>query len=304
MFKKLFWRIYSKILRISIRYFPNPRPSSYPYLTGDGLRSIADHIYDELQKCNPKDIGESQVVFLKTDLVEEWFTKVHQDISVNYKLITHNSDNTVGEKETRYIDQKIIRWFAQNNIYKHEKITPIPIGIENKKWFMSGWILWKKAAKLIAKNSGKAPVNGVLLRKPRILFGFNPSTNPEERGAALKALNACPSADAVPQRLIPADYFELLDTYDFVASPEGNGPDCMRTWEALILNIIPIVKNTSDNQIISQNDFPIWVIKDWNDIVSVSEKQLEEIYNKYDLSSKSGITRLDYWEKIIRTSIR
>jgi hypothetical protein len=32
--------------------------------------------------------------------------------------------------------------------------------------------------------------------------------------------------------------------YAFVASPYGGGPDCHRTWEALILGCIPIVKSS------------------------------------------------------------
>ena len=40
-------------------------------------------------------------------------------------------------------------------------------------------------------------------------------------------------------------YFHHFNNYKFTLSPFGNGPDCHRTWEALTLNTIPIVKNKS-----------------------------------------------------------
>ena len=41
-------------------------------------------------------------------------------------------------------------------------------------------------------------------------------------------------------------YFLSLPDYKFVISPEGNGIDCHRTYEALIAGCIPIVENNPD----------------------------------------------------------
>lgn len=42
--------------------------------------------------------------------------------------------------------------------------------------------------------------------------------------------------------LSPSDYFRSIPTYKFVISPEGNGVDCHRHYEALIAGCIPIVE--------------------------------------------------------------
>lgn len=278
------FRIKSKLYREIGNIFQY-RPTSYPYISGDGFRSMADHLYDETKKCSAIDIKENQIVFIKTEFAKEWFEKIHPDIKFRYKIITHNSDAVIGENEAKYIDDKIIKWFAQNNIYQHEKIIPVPIGIENKKWFMGGWILEKNAKELIAYG---------LNRKNKILYGFNIKTNIKERTEALKALSKCSEAEEIKGRLNPIQYFKLLNQYNFVASPEGNGPDCIRTWEAMILGIIPIIKNASNNQVLTQNSLPVILIDKWENI--------GEVINNYDLNVKSDITMFNYWKNIIKNN--
>jgi hypothetical protein len=243
---------------------------------------MAQHIYDETGMCDAQKIKDGEIVFVKTDMIDSWFKNFHPTINCRYKLITHNSDHVVGENESKYIDDKIIKWFAQNNTFFHKKIVPIPIGIENRKWFMNGWALEKfvqRAKDLFSE------------RKNRILVGFNVSTNPNERTVALNSLRQCSIADEIKDRITPDEYFKLLNTYKFVASPEGNGPDCIRTWEAMILGVVPIIRDVSNNQILSQNLLPVVLIKDWNDV------ELE--CGKYDSKPKSDITMFDYWKNII-----
>ena len=52
--------------------------------------------------------------------------------------------------------------------------------------------------------------------------------------------------------------------YPFWLSPLGNGLDCHRTWEALYLDIIPIVFSSSLNSLYA--DLPVLIINDWRDI--------------------------------------
>merc|ERR1711988_48097 len=52
--------------------------------------------------------------------------------------------------------------------------------------------------------------------------------------------------------------------YAFVASPQGNGLDCHRTWEALILESIPIVRTSSLDPLFAE--FPVAIVKDWSEV--------------------------------------
>jgi hypothetical protein len=50
----------------------------------------------------------------------------------------------------------------------------------------------------------------------------------------------------------------------FVVSPEGIGMDCHRTWEAILLGCIPIVKRNAISTIFEK--LPVLVVDDWNEI--------------------------------------
>jgi len=209
-----------------LRYFSRAlrlRPGSYPFISGDDFRLLADHIFNEHTKCSSNNIQkDGEIIFVKTDLIYDWFEIIHPEIKHRYKLITHNSDFIIDEKAASYVDDKIISWFALNNTYRHKKIITIPNGIENMKWFMSGWTFRRKAKEF------KNPIS-----KNRILYGFNIKNNPNERKEAENYFMQSKVADGIEGRLGPEEYFDLLKDYKFVASPEGNGPDCHRTWEAI-----------------------------------------------------------------------
>lgn len=81
-------------------------------------------------------------------------------------------------------------------------------------------------------------------------------------------------------------YFSLLPSYKFVISPEGNGIDCHRHYEALLAGCIPIIEY--NNQIQDKyKGLPILYTKDYSEITL---DYLEQKYNemkdiKYDFSS-------------------
>ncbi len=282
-------KIQSKLCR-EIAKLIRYRPTSFPYISGDGFRSIADHIYDETSKCKAANIKAGNIVFLKTDMMKDWFVNVHPMIPEKYILITHNSDGIVGKNESMYIDNKIIRWYAQNNVYKHEKITPIPIGVENKALYMSGWMLLKLLNEL--RRQKMETVN-------RILFGFNVNTNTTERTLALDTLRKCSSADEIMTRLNLKEYFQLLNQYRFVASPEGNGPDCHRTWEALYLGTIPIVRNSPFMKSFTSLGLPIQIIENWNTLETFGNIVLRVDTQQPKPRDMANALFMDYWINII-----
>ena len=80
-------------------------------------------------------------------------------------------------------------------------------------------------------------------------------------------------------------YFDLLPSYKFIISPEGNGIDCHRHYEALIAGCIPIIEY---NKLI-ENKYkkcPILFTKDYSEINEeyLLKKYNEMIDNYYDFS--------------------
>ncbi len=81
------------------------------------------------------------------------------------------------------------------------------------------------------------------------------------------------------------EYFESLPKYKFVISPEGNGVDCHRHYEALMAGCIPIVEF---NPIIQAKygDVPILYTRDYSEITPtyLEEKYAEMLDRKWDFS--------------------
>ena len=84
------------------------------------------------------------------------------------------------------------------------------------------------------------------------------------------------------------DYFQQLPSYKFVISPEGNGIDCHRTWEALYVGSIPIViKNNIYN---NWSDLPILQVSSYSDITQdLLDTFIKQTYSYKKLS-------IDYWK--------
>jgi hypothetical protein len=81
--------------------------------------------------------------------------------------------------------------------------------------------------------------------------------------------------------------------YKWIISPHGNGLDCHRTYEAIALGCIPVVKSSSLD--LMYKDMPIIILNDWNEIsLELLKSKTEEALKK----SKETIT-LDYWKHII-----
>ena len=64
----------------------------------------------------------------------------------------------------------------------------------------------------------------------------------------------------------PEGCWEAHRDYAFELSPQGNGLDCHRTWEALILNTIPIVRTSSLDPL--YEGLPVVVVAEWADVTS------------------------------------
>jgi hypothetical protein len=95
--------------------------------------------------------------------------------------------------------------------------------------------------------------------------------------------------------------YERNREYPFWLSPRGNGIDCHRTWEALYLDIIPIVWNSSLN--VLYENLPVVIINDYKE---VNEKFLYEKLNEISRKklSKEKIYQYEklrnaYWRRLI-----
>ena len=94
------------------------------------------------------------------------------------------------------------------------------------------------------------------------------------------------SMNGVPNSQVSgSQYFDDLPSYKFVISPEGNGIDCHRHYEALMAGCIPIME---ENPMIREKykGLPILYTKDYSEIKQeyLEQKYKEMLHKTYDFS--------------------
>ncbi|HSQ74486.1 MAG TPA: hypothetical protein VLT13_02945 [Bacteroidota bacterium] len=275
------------------RIYKRTRPGSRPYISGDGFRRIANHIFDETRSHFKADrLRPGDIIFVATHLAKTFFREYAPQIRVPYTLITHNSDMAASEQLIGLIDENVQAWFAQNNTYAHERVTPIPIGLENLHHYRAG-----------------IPAKFSAIRRPRrernrVLVSFNVSTNPAEREAIQDLARQLYCADCVPQWLDQDTYLRTLTEYRFVLSPPGHGLDTHRTWEAMYLGVIPIVGDSVAMRSFEELGLPVWILQNWHSLVKVRTEDLEEKYEELNTRFSNRALYFEYWERRIIESSR
>lgn len=279
------FRIYSKIRRTVDQKWCRNHPSSSPYITGDSFRSIAHHIHDYDTQINPSSVRSGDIVFVRTWLIPSFFKYFHSEIKYPYILLTLNADPVIDDSYLQYLDEKIIHWFAQNPLKLDPRITPLPIGIENKSYHRNGIILFLKLFGSIVKKE-----------KNKILYGFSVQTNPSARTHALQILKKIQTAETIQGFPEPLQYFPILAKYKFVASPPGNCPDTHRGWEALYLKTIPIAPRWYFLEYFAETGLPFWIIDDWDELEKYTEADLAKKYDEMMSNAKWDALWFGYWE--------
>jgi len=85
--------------------------------------------------------------------------------------------------------------------------------------------------------------------------------------------------------------------YAFVLSPYGVGPDCHRTWEALTLGCIPIIKSCGLDPLFE--NLPVLLVKKWSDVTQeLLDATIESFKTKTFQYEK---LQLEYWLKLMKS---
>jgi hypothetical protein len=290
--------------------YGNIREPLYDYISGDAFRSIADYIYEgpdwygvgsgapldrRIFKNKPGDI-----IFVQICNLNNFIRKIHPKIKNPYILITHNHDDPIDEKYKNFIkDPKIIKWYTQNSAIEDDKLVPIPIGIENRYWFFK-----RTSDDQLIEKIGSLD----FIRSEKIYLNITVGNFVDERGAVLDFFKDMPFVENAERRGYE-DYLKDLKKHHFCISPSGNGIDCHRTWEALHMGCIPIVRPTVKptlKEALGNNfmyeDLPVIIVKQWDEVTPefLENKLLEFKAKKFNTSK----LYFPYWKDLILSEAR
>ena len=92
----------------------------------------------------------------------------------------------------------------------------------------------------------------------------------DDRAAVQRALMGNPDVQFQTRKVRRIELWREKTRYAFVVSPHGNGLDCHRTWESLVLGNIVIVKRSSLDPL--YEGLPVVIVDDWRQITSENLK--------------------------------
>jgi len=255
---------------------------------------------------NSSPTSSSPTIYVASDGIAYFAENVLGMISAPFILVTGDSDlpiniSTLGQSlEILLSSPKLLRWYAQNKDMQHPKIQSLPIGINihnlwsNPLEWGGGFILPAMQELQLKTIAEKAlPFTH---RTPKIFCNWHFSIDRADRKQCLDQIGhalCCFQDKPLPM----AQTWELQSQFQYVLSPHGAGLDCHRTWEALCIGSIPIVKTSPINYLFE--DLPVLIVNEWKDVTKeLLEKTVLEFstrkFNYYKL-------KLGYWMDKIRS---
>jgi len=228
--------------------------------------------------------NNNRVVYSNIDHVKN---SMNKNCSV---VVTHNGDNPVDDDKISHFSN-LKRWFGQNVMTTNDKVTPLPIGLEND------YIGGQPQRKHIL--NGKSSEN----REASKLVYLNCSigTYRPDRQPAYDYFSSKGWCTVKPHGSL--DYYhycnDILD-HHFSICPRGNGLDCHRNWEILYLNRYPVMKKYYGLEKL-YSDLPVVFVNDWSEVTEeFLRNKLETMRNTtYNMDK----LRYSYWKKLIEDSI-
>jgi len=217
-------------------------------------------------------------------------------------LITSDGDRSVPSSynsktvNTLLNSVKVLYWFTQNydRTVIHNKLKYMPIGLDlhTSNWFINDSNI-KKLEYIISKRMENREKI-----KDKIVSDFHLSYSHIERKHLHYAINYNEHI-FFASRMSFKDITDLYNQYQFVLSPRGNGLDCHRTWELFLAGAIIITKTTPLDNMFIENNLPVVILQEWEELNENIEEKLKIWYDKYHpLTSVENIypkMTFNYW---------
>jgi hypothetical protein len=225
--------------------------------------------------------SENMSIYVCTHLLTYFVSTILPKITMPFYLVSGDSDLDVQreglspELFTKLVESHyLIKWFAQNiTDISSPKIVQMPIGLDYHTISNDPNHWWK------IHDEGSKPVEqeSILTNLRQSMKPFDERTckifsnihhkldRYGDRECAINTLYNKPDlVENVAMFLSRSQTWEKMSNCSFVLSPFGNGYDCHRTWEALSLGAIPIVRAKQFKTLFA--DLPVLNVDEWSDV--------------------------------------
>jgi len=245
--------------------------------TSDSI-DIDDYDFTNYNNAELVYVNSSLLNTTKPKLIESKLYDKLSEFRNPFRLVLHNSDDEFGEKQLKYLDiPNCKKIYTQNMNVKHPQVEPLPIGIANSCW---DWGDSKIMDEVI--NEGFSNTNPLFIYAN---FTKGDGVRYERRKDCYDILSE--NGIIMQESTDYKSYLQELKKHKFCLSPEGNGIDCYRTWEALYMKTIPICKRSVMVEEFAKT-FPIYIVDDWK------EFNIDDVWKSYDSFNWDNWDKLDF----------
>jgi hypothetical protein len=265
-------------------------------------------------------VREGDLVWVRSTALPQFVERVLPSIAAPFALVTGDEDMAIPsgcDVAARILASPLlVRWFAQNfdGTDASGRLSGLPIGLDfhtisnTRKWGHWPTPPREQEAELDVIRARLLPTTR---RAPVVYADFQFNRHPKqalgERREAVEAqLRSNPNIEFQRARLKRSELWERRGQVAFVVSPHGNGLDCHRTWEALVLGHVVIVKRSPLDPL--YEGLPVVRVDDWSEITRANlDRWLVE---HGDVSASAEVAErltnarwIDHMRRVVREAI-
>lgn len=242
-----------------------PTCDPYPLMTDMAFSALSDHVIDQnTEWFDPALVKQGDIIYLNIWYME-WFEKsVHDAIQHPYILITRDVGDWLPHPDYKRLlyDPKLAAWFCRNLVFSyHPKLIQLPMGPYDRTLHDYSFPYLKR---LVSKKHHEKPYFLYMNFLPRAFGDRDQILKLFEHEPYCFSRNHTGEDYVRVSRLSKEDYYDELAASQFVISPLGLETDCVRTWEAFVLQCIPIVEHTFLDPL--YEGLPIVFVHEWTEV--------------------------------------
>jgi hypothetical protein len=254
---------------------------------------------------------DGDTVYICSSALLDFVNRILPQIKTRFILLSGDSDASIptsvlpSDEFCKLISSGyLIVWFSQNLGFSPKvvpKVRHLPIGLDYHTMANNDMFWGPRSAPIIqeellmAISARGRPLAG---RQTKAYTTFHFAIH---RGTRQQAYDQIPKELVYyePDHISRETSWNKQIEYAFVVSPQGEGMDCHRTWEALCLGCIPIVISTPLNYMF--DGLPVLIVESWSDINPELLRKTQSEYSKKEWSTDSNKLLLKYWQNEIQS---
>lgn len=281
-----------EIERNKITWRGHDRRDSLPFITGDGFRTMCNHICEDANRCrmDPDAVKDGECIFVKTDFFEFFALDVTNRIKANkYVIVSHNGDMSAPDGQSdapsirmkKYITTEALQreyekgrlldhhgqnlWWFNWTLSTKGPRPPfshcLPIGLENRQYPIGRQVhAYLTALQRFVVNRTELSIEQQA-KKPLMLIAFYPKSRVPDRAKVLSILKVYEkrAPDAPPPFYNYTDlnhmqWLQAITEHRFVLAPFGHGLDTHRISEILLMGGIPVMRRSTISSCYDDSD--------------------------------------------------